>query len=355
MGFEREDGPHEPELLRSQRAPIVSPTASRQGSFVADGDPPTAARTPLPRLPVGTRNDEHVHRRAESFAESCRASLARPTHLARPNEPDLHDEAHASQPTRHQSRSARRVDSADADSAGVESPPATVRAPAVRGLTTAEDARAPAGHLVASLDESFTDSVDAFLQISHGTAPTATTADGGRADGGDIAGGVGALSAQPEETLPSKLMRHARGSTGLLALLPESICEQVPLIAADIVGTLARSDGLGVLWLLTEAMLESAASFWEQCAPQWLTLCMHAPRCVQCTLTPSRAPPGRTLRVHLPPCIHPHGCMHSAHSGMCARCAVQVCPAREPQTGPADHPPPSPLAWRRRRAATTRG
>ena len=144
--------------------------------------------------------------------------------------------------------------------------PATIERAAqpahARALLATEDVRAPFGSHVLSLHESFAESVDAFLHITHGIVPTAQRY-GPASEGGAKEHQRAATSASVlEEPLSSKLLRHAHGSTGLLALLPECLCEHVPLIAAEVIATLAAADGLGVLWLLPELMIDSAYAFW---------------------------------------------------------------------------------------------
>ena len=134
-----------------------------------------------------------------------------------------------------------------------------------RGRETTSDDKLhePSGTYVMSLQESFSDSVDAFLQISHGLKRRRDEAKSG--DDGDAAAASGGGSRSGdvrEEGLPSKLLRHAQGSTGLLALLPEALCEHVPLIAAQIIAAISASEPLGVLWVLPEPMVGSAHDFW---------------------------------------------------------------------------------------------
>ena len=146
--------------------------------------------------------------------------------------------------------------------------------------TTADDALELAGAYTMSLCESFEDSVDAFLQISHGVRPDQRHQSGGdrnpsrgRADGASNSH----LDAPQVlgEPLQSKLLRHAKGSTGLLALLPECLCEHIPLIAAQIIatatstpapleGSTTSAEPHGVLWALPEPMVGSAHAFWEE-------------------------------------------------------------------------------------------
>jgi len=144
--------------------------------------------------------------------------------------------------------------------------PATVERAAqpahARAFLATEDVRAPMGSHVLSLHESFAESVDAFLHITHGIVPTAQRYGPASEGGAKEHQRVATTATVLEEPLSSKLLRHAHGSTGLLALLPECLCEHVPLIAAEVIATLAAADGLGVLWLLPEPMIDSAYAFW---------------------------------------------------------------------------------------------
>ena len=78
-----------------------------------------------------------------------------------------------------------------------------------------------------SLDESFAESVDAFLQISHGMQPHKKPGEEGPSGSRKAATASDATGRRPlgrEETLLSKLLRHTKHSTtGLLALLPEML------------------------------------------------------------------------------------------------------------------------------------
>ena len=136
-----------------------------------------------------------------------------------------------------------------------EDTPRTSGAGAVSSRTT--------GRYLMHLDESFSDTVDALVQISHGlqAAPSSNGGASSAATGADSAVSR-RRGACPSDPLPTKLLRHVQGSTGLVALLPESLAEHVPLLAAQVASTAAA----GVLWILPEAMLASARAFWEQFA-----------------------------------------------------------------------------------------
>lgn len=159
-------------------------------------------------------------------------------------------------------------------------------APTHERTTSADDVRPPSGAFVMSLHESFSESVDAFLQISHGIAPPKRPNN--TVELGAEAGSHGAQAAAVrQETLPSKLRRHAQGSTGLLALLPEGVTEHVPLMAAMIIDSLARADPVSILWVLPDAMVAAAQSFWQQF--------------VRCTPPRTEAPPVRVRALDSTP------------------------------------------------------
>ena len=83
-----------------------------------------------------------------------------------------------------------------------------------------------------SHDISRRDSVGAQRQEVSGT---------GACSGG---GGGGA------QQLLDKLTRHAAGSAGFLAFLPDSLCGNVPLLAAQLIWQLIQKENASVLWLL---------------------------------------------------------------------------------------------------------
>ena len=150
-------------------------------------------------------------------------------------------------------------DSGCCDSPATKPKPAgaDVSSGAIRGLRTTSDP-ACMGPYVMALRESFNDTVDALLQISHGSEVVASEP---AQPANRITSPLGALAHR--ESLLTKLIHHAKASTGLLALLPEGVCEHVPLMAAQLI-IRASADGLGVLWLLPEPIIEAARAFWEQ-------------------------------------------------------------------------------------------
>ena len=103
------------------------------------------------------------------------------------------------------------------------------------------------------LDESLADAVDAFF----------VDGDGGdrRADGW----GRGGIACEAEAVgFGDLLNKHALASNSLLALLPESAEEHVPLLAAQLVSRFVAAAGSRtILWLLPDALVPSAVSFWH--------------------------------------------------------------------------------------------
>ena len=177
-----------------------------------------------------------------------------------------------------------------------------------------------------SLHESFADSVDAFLQISHGRPSQRSSNERG---GNEPVSVAAAAAPVREEALPSKLLRHAQGSTGLLALLPESVCDHVPLIAAQILAAVAASESIGVLWVLPEAMVGPARDFWEQ-------FVRSAPR--------QTGPPPLTVRPleHTPVA---NGAAPPLRAGEIAFCSLDAVVAAASAGSSSDAPPtPEPVA-----------
>ena len=276
------------------RAPAAGSFSARLLGDEEEAEPPVSDPPLCDVGGSGVEGDLEARGRERGLAmaaaekEEAAAAIETTQQQRRPPRPPPHDQD-PTPPSRQDSSTASGTTATLPSPATIERvvPPAEVRPRMSAVLSAAEDDREPAGAFALSLDESFAESVDAFLQISHGLVPPPRHGGGGGsggnkgsvAGGGGIApsggsvggvggvGGVGSGAARRlEEALPSKLLRHAHGSTGLLALLPECLCEHVPLIAAEVIATLAVADGVGVLWLLPEPMIESALAFWREYA-----------------------------------------------------------------------------------------
>ena len=103
------------------------------------------------------------------------------------------------------------------------------------------------------LDESLADAVDSFF----------VGGDGGDCKRADHGRGGGASEAEAQG-LGDLLNKHALASSSLLALLPESAEEHVPLLAAQLVARLVAAGSTStVLWLLPDALVPAAVSFWH--------------------------------------------------------------------------------------------
>jgi len=103
------------------------------------------------------------------------------------------------------------------------------------------------------LDESLADAVDSFF----------VGGDGGDSKRADYGRGGGASEAEAQG-LGELLSKHALASSSLLALLPESAEEHVPLLAAQLVARLVAAGSTStVLWLLPDALVPAAVSFWH--------------------------------------------------------------------------------------------
>ena len=103
------------------------------------------------------------------------------------------------------------------------------------------------------LDESLADAVDSFFVGSDGgDSKRADYSRGGSASEGEAVG------------LGDLLSKHALASNSLLALLPESAEEHVPLLAAQLVSRFVAAGSTGtILWLLPDALVPAAVSFWH--------------------------------------------------------------------------------------------
>ena len=103
------------------------------------------------------------------------------------------------------------------------------------------------------LDESLADAVDSFFV--GGDGGDSKRADYGRGGSADEAEAVG---------LGDLLNKHALASSSLLALLPESAEEHVPLLAAQLVSRFVAAGSTStILWLLPDALVPAAVSFWH--------------------------------------------------------------------------------------------
>ena len=103
------------------------------------------------------------------------------------------------------------------------------------------------------LDESLADAVDSFF----------VGGDGGDSKRTDYGRSGGASEAEAQG-LGELLSKHALASSSLLALLPESAEEHVPLLAAQLVARLVAAGSTStVLWLLPDALVPAAVSFWH--------------------------------------------------------------------------------------------
>ena len=103
------------------------------------------------------------------------------------------------------------------------------------------------------LDESLADAVDSFFVGGEGG--DSKRADYGRGGSAGEAEAVG---------LGDLLNKHALASNSLLALLPESAEEHVPLLAAQLVSRFVAAGSTStILWLLPDALVPAAVSFWH--------------------------------------------------------------------------------------------
>ena len=103
------------------------------------------------------------------------------------------------------------------------------------------------------LDESLADAVDSFF----------VGGDGGDSKRADYGRG-GSASEAEAPGLGDLLNKHALASSSLLALLPESAEEHVPLLAAQLVSRLVAAGSTStILWLLPDALVPAAVSFWH--------------------------------------------------------------------------------------------
>ena len=103
------------------------------------------------------------------------------------------------------------------------------------------------------LDESLADAVDSFF----------VGGDGGDSKRADYGHG-GSASEAEAVGLGDLLNKHALASNSLLALLPESAEEHVPLLAAQLVSRFVAAGSTStILWLLPDALVPAAVSFWH--------------------------------------------------------------------------------------------
>ena len=132
---------------------------------------------------------------------------------------------------------------------------------------------------VVTLNETLAESVDSFFlqeNLDGGSGHDAETSDAGACTDG--------LESVP--SLGEEVVRHARGSTNLLVLLPESTEQHIPLLAAQLISHILSGGSANrtVLWLLPDETAPAAIGFCRTltaaggctCMPRELT-CVPAP------------------------------------------------------------------------------
>ena len=149
--------------------------------------------------------------------------------------------------------------------------PRTEAARCTASVSSSQDASTRFGDHAICLDDTLADSVDSFFAQAG--------ADGGGGGGGASGGGGsgadgdrsddrtrGGDAAEPAG-LSEMLIKHALGSASLLALLPDCIEEEVPLLAAQLVSRLVAAAGCRtILWLLPDGLVSAGVDFWRRVA-----------------------------------------------------------------------------------------